>query len=692
MAETRSQVYLLRFARTGSWLVMLIGLLVLAGWVLNLPRLTSLSRQWVPMNPTTAVLLVLCGIALRRFAMRYQCVTVDWPGLLCGATVALCGAIKLSEYFLGLNVRIDELLFASQMMTEEQRMAPNSAFNFLLFGIGLVIIDAENRHRFRPAQACFLITAMVSLLALIGYMYRVLELYRIGSAPPMAFTTALAFTLASLIAIAARPSAGVMRVITSDTTAGATARRLLPAAVLIPLVLGAVRFTGERHGILDAEFSVSLFAVAIMLMFTILIWWNSRLLFSAEVARARVERRLAVQYGATRVLAEAHDFGQATHRIMKGICDRLGWQAGELWKVDNKSMLIRCEEVYVTSPEFSDFAECTRKLSFSKGTGLPGEIWDRREPRWIEDVSADPLFSRSLAVSRAGLHAVVAVPIRYNGTVCGVMEFLSVNPEPPDEPLLQTLAAVGTQIGQFAERLVADEQLRKTSADLERSNTELQQFAYVASHDLTEPLRMIVSYLQLLQHRHQDKLDAEATEFVGYALDGARRMNVMIQDLLAYARVDSRARPLQPTDCESVLTAALLNLKVSIDESGAEIQHERLPTVMGDAIQLTVVFQNLVSNAIKFRGDAPPRIRIQAQRREHEWIFSVSDRGIGIDPKYFERIFVIFQRLHTRQEYPGTGIGLALCKKIIDRHGGRIWVESEPGQGTIFWFSLPAAD
>jgi light-regulated signal transduction histidine kinase (bacteriophytochrome) len=225
---------------------------------------------------------------------------------------------------------------------------------------------------------------------------------------------------------------------------------------------------------------------------------------------------------------------------------------------------------------------------------------------------------------------------------------------------------------------------------LERSNTELQQFAYVASHDLTEPLRMVVSYLELLSSRAEGKLGEEEREFIGYASDGAQRMQHLIQDLLAYARVDTRGRPLEATDCERVLASVLANLKVAIAESQTVVEHEPLPTVQGDVMQLTQVFQNLIGNAIKFHGPQAPKIHVGARRQDGEWIFHVKDNGIGIDPKNFERIFVLFQRLHTRQEYPGTGMGLAICKKIIERHGGRIWVESKPGEGTTFFFTIPA--
>ena len=242
----------------------------------------------------------------------------------------------------------------------------------------------------------------------------------------------------------------------------------------------------------------------------------------------------------------------------------------------------------------------------------------------------------------------------------------------------------------ITERKRADEKLKQTLADLKRSNTDLEQFAYVASHDLQEPIRMVSSYVQLLSRRYKDKLDSDADEFIGFAVDGATRMQTLINDLLAFSRVGTRGKPFEPTDCKTLLPQTLANLKVSIDDSGAVITHDALPTVMADGSQLAQVFQNLISNAIKFKGKEPPRVHISAERKGDEWLFSVTDNGIGISLEFFDRIFVVFQRLHGRGEYEGTGIGLAVCKKIVERHGGRMWVESEQGRGATFYFTIPA--
>lgn len=235
----------------------------------------------------------------------------------------------------------------------------------------------------------------------------------------------------------------------------------------------------------------------------------------------------------------------------------------------------------------------------------------------------------------------------------------------------------------------AEHERERAVEDLKRSNKELEQFAYVASHDLQEPLRMVSSYVQLLAQRYEGQLDDKAQKYIAYAVDGALRMQQLIEDLLLYSRAGARGGSLESVDSGAALAAAIQNLTKTIEESGAVITHDELPLVRANAPQLAQVFQNLLSNAIKFHGESPPRVHVSAEDKGHEWVFSVNDQGIGIDPQYKDRVFVIFQRLHTRQEYPGTGIGLAVCQRIIERHGGRVWFESELGMGSTFYFSVP---
>ncbi len=242
---------------------------------------------------------------------------------------------------------------------------------------------------------------------------------------------------------------------------------------------------------------------------------------------------------------------------------------------------------------------------------------------------------------------------------------------------------------EVAERKRAEEELKETMAELERSNAELERFAYVASHDLQEPLRMVSSFTQLLARRYKDRLDADADEFINYAVGGAKRMQELLNDLLSYSRIGTRGKPFGPTDFTAVLDAAVANLDVAIRGSGAEVTHDPLPAVMADETQLVQLLQNLIDNAIKFHGEEPPRVHVSAERKGDEWVFSVRDNGVGIDPQYFERVFIVFQRLR-HEDSPGTGIGLSIAKRVVERHSGRIWLESQPGEGSTVYFTLQA--
>jgi signal transduction histidine kinase len=240
------------------------------------------------------------------------------------------------------------------------------------------------------------------------------------------------------------------------------------------------------------------------------------------------------------------------------------------------------------------------------------------------------------------------------------------------------------------QRKEAEEELAHSVEELARSNQDLEQFAYVASHDLQEPLRMVAAYTELLAEKYKGRLDEQADKYIRYAVDGATRMQTLIQDLLAFSRAGRREMEMGETDCNTVVDLALLNLEAAVRDTGAQIVRGQLPTVPGNSAQLGQVFQNIVGNAIKFHGPEPPSIGIFADRIGDEWLFSVADNGIGVAPDRRADVFTAFTRLHTREEYPGNGIGLAICKKIIERHNGRIWVESGPGGGASFKFALPA--
>ncbi|MHA1191349.1 MAG: sensor histidine kinase [Promethearchaeota archaeon] len=248
---------------------------------------------------------------------------------------------------------------------------------------------------------------------------------------------------------------------------------------------------------------------------------------------------------------------------------------------------------------------------------------------------------------------------------------------------------VGIVVALLSEKLLKKElEVNANIKDLKRSNEDLQQFAYVASHDLQEPLRAITSFSQLLEEKYYEILDEAGKEYIYFITDGAKKMNNLIKDLLSYSRINTQIRPLEWKNLEPILKDALFNLQAAINESGATITNDPLPTLKVDRTQFLQLFQNFISNAIKFRRDEPPIIHIGVKKLINKWVFSIKDNGIGIDSKYFDRLYNIFYRLHTKEEYPGTGIGLPICKKIVHRYGGEIWVESELGKGSTFFFTI----
>ena len=323
------------------------------------------------------------------------------------------------------------------------------------------------------------------------------------------------------------------------------------------------------------------------------------------------------------------------------------------------------------------------------GSNMVSEVARTRQQLWVDRLNAEPRVLDTAWVRETGVRAFAGIPLVVKDQLVGVLGVYNL--QPLGEDAVAALATVADAIAQGVERRRAEEALKQHAQELARSNEELQQFAYVASHDLQEPLRMVASYTQLLGRRYKGKLDADADEFIHYAVDGVNRMQRLIQDLLTYSRVGTRGRQPKPCDAGRALERATANLQAAIQETGATVRSGPLPQVLADETQLAQVFQNLIGNALKFHGAAPPQVEVTGEPRGAEVRFTVRDRGIGIDPQYFDRIFIIFQRLHGKEEYPGTGIGLAICKKIVERHGGRIGVESEQGKGTTFWFTLPAA-
>ncbi len=298
----------------------------------------------------------------------------------------------------------------------------------------------------------------------------------------------------------------------------------------------------------------------------------------------------------------------------------------------------------------------------------------------------------------SGIRSFLSVPLVYNDRVIAALNFRSLSEDTYTHHDVEVAELIGAQVaGAIAnaqlhtDTVEADKVLQEQAIELTRSNAELEQFAYIASHDLQEPLRVISGYVNLLEERYGDQIDQDGREFIAYTTDAVHRMRNLINDLLEYSRVESDGNPFENVDCNQALANALADLEVSIDETSAEVTHDKLPEFDGDPVQIAQLLENLIANAIKFsKDDESPKIHVSCDRSDERWQLSVSDNGIGIRPRYQDRIFGMFKRAHKRSKYPGTGIGLAMCSKIVERHGGTIWVESEVGEGSTFFFTIPA--
>ena len=503
-------------------LVILLALVVLAGWRFDVESLKSLVPNLLPMKANAAICFLFAGVSLVLILRNGRAKWTYYIRQGLAAAVILIGLVTLGEYVSSSGLGIDQLLFKIEAevtgISNTGRMAPNTAFNFILLGAGLLIIGAKSARDFRPAQLLALVIVLFAAVAWMGYATGAQSFEGISSYTRMAVPTTIAFILIGLALLCARSDSGFMAVLTGDNAGSVAARRLLPAALGIPLVLVWLKAVGEDAGLYDYDVGTWLLVLISLIVFALLIW-----------------------------------------------------------------------------------------------------------------ITIKPL-----------------------------------------------------------ER--ADRKLKAAALELERSNSELENFAYIASHDLKQPLRKIAGFTHLLSDQYRGKLDKDADELIDYTVDSASRMQDLVDDLLAYSRVNTDEKPFVEADSGEICDTAIENLMVSIDESGAKVDHGAMPHVIADPIQLEQLFQNLIGNAIKFHGDNTPRVHIDAERSNGRWIFSVHDNGIGIDPQYEERIFEIFKRLNTKTEYSGTGLGLAICKKIVDRHKGDIWLESKLDKGSTFYFTFAASE
>ncbi len=562
--------------------------------------------------------------------------------------VLLISILTLLEIAFSLNLGIDQLLFADQSSSiatsAPGRMSAPTALSFLLLSS---VTLGSNRLDGAGRQIPILIAMLIALSVFISYPFSLVFGASLFSYTGMAIHTAILVIVLSLILLFDRPATGWLGLLVSGTPVGESTRSLLATTLLAPFLLGWIIFFGESAGWYAPGLARSTYVVTVIFLLAVIVIYNAQRLGEAERARSLLE----VDFRAVRSQLDSFVEYSPAAVFIKDVSGS--------YKLVNRHF-----EQLVNKPRAQILDKKAASIFF--GPVLEAVLDSDRRVIETKDTAVTEISIPFGEEQRTYLNTKFPL-LDSNGEV-------------------HSIGGIWTDIS--GQKLLA-ENLNKKNSELEASNKELEQFAYVASHDLQEPLRMVSSYMQLLETRYRDKLDQDAKEFIDYAVDGANRMQRLIQDLLAFSRVGTRGRAPEPVQSSASLAEALQNLKLRIDEAKAKITHDQLPELMADPNQLVQLFQNLIGNALKFRSEKPPEISITVKPSGFFAEFAVKDNGIGFDPKHADRIFVIFQRLNTREQYEGTGIGLAICKKIVERHGGRIWVETQPAKGTTFHFTMP---
>ena len=632
------------FARATAAFSIVVGGAVFAGWAFGIETLKVILPGQVAMKANASVAFVACGVSLWCLAAESASGLRRKAGRGFALLAGLIGLLTLSEYIFGCNLGIDLLLFPEKAGAigtfSPGRMAPLAAMNFVLLSLALLLLNFETRRGLRPAQILVLPAAAAAILTCREYLFGLQTFSGIASVTRAAVHGAVAFIALCAGILCVRPDRGVMKIAVSDTQGGSMWRRLFPMAIVVPALLGWLRLEAQEAGYFETEIWVALFATATAAVVAGVIWWYAESLDTTDRKRRTAEEQVQ------RASLYARSLFDASLDPLVTISRK-----GKITDVNTatEQFTSMCREQLIGSDFSEHFTEPEKARQGCQQAFEQGTVRDY------------PLAIRD----KAGR----TTDVLYNATVYK-------NP-------------AGEIEGIFAAAREISER-KRFEEELKRSNAELQQFAYVASHDLQEPLRMVASYTQLLAQRYLGKLDSDADEFIGFAVDGAKRMQNLIEDLLAYSRVGTREKEARLCESEQIARSALKNLSVAVEESGASIEIADLPEIKCDARQLETVLQNLIANAIKFRNKGKPCvIQISARQEGQNWIFWVKDNGVGIEPRHFERIFQVFQRLCTREEYPGNGIGLAICKKNVERHHGRIWLESQAGAGTTFYFTIP---
>jgi PAS domain S-box-containing protein len=770
------------FAKAAGLAVSLAGALVLAGWALDITVLKSISSGFVSMKPNVALAFVLAGATLHVLSTGHANGHLRFVALASAFAVALVGMLTLSEYLYGWNLNVDGLLFSEPAgalgTSAPARMAPTSALSLFLIGVSLLVLDV--RRCYPLAQLLTLVAALVSLTAFIGYVYGVGSLYGGGSSTAMALHSSLCFLLLSSGILLTRQDHGLLAIVTSDAAGGVMARRLLPAAILIPLLLGWVTVLDEEAGLHGPAFGVFLVVIWSIVSFAALTWWNSGSLYRLDVERQRAqdeltkgEAQLAEAQRIARVGSAEWDIATNAVTWSDEMFRTFGYEPGEvqpgyevfLQRVhpddrdaveQNIAQTLRGGEPFafdyrIIRPDGAvRMAHGEGKVVRDEGgepvrlLGTSQDITERKQieyalrqnemrTRSIIDTANDAFvaidaadvikdwnpqaeltfgWTREEAMGR-NLAETIIPPAHREAHLEGLHRYVLTGEGPMLNrrvelealhqdghrfPVEMTISPIrwgrshifSAFVRDITERKQVEEALARQTRELTRINSELEDFTHSVSHDLKEPLRGIEAFAGFIGEDYADKLDEQGQRYVKVLRESAVRMKDLIDDLLQLSRIGRTRLEQAPVGMSSLVQDVSLELSFALQEKRVELRIDPdLPTVPCDRARMREVFKNLISNAVKYNDKPQPKIEIGCRSDNGAFTFAVRDNGIGIAPEYHEKIFKIFQRLHHREEYEGTGVGLAICKKVVEAHGGRIWVESAPGEGTTFLFTMP---
>ena len=629
-------------------LIIVSSLIILAGWILEIPVLKTPDPNYSSIALTTAVCFILVGISIILLQKPDKGMK-NKIGKILALIVLLVGIITLVDYII--NYTTDASFIAGLIGWQdlaEYKMSVVAAISFVLTGLALILLDKEPVRGFDISQTLMGIVGVLFYLVVLGFIYQTKTFHVPNTTPPSIYGT-IVFILIILAIIFSRPDKGIIEILISDRLSGAFGRALFPAILFLPLIFGLISLLGERSGLYDSRFTFALMAFLTVVVLLLILIRSMSSIDHIDILRLKAEQ--SVKESAAEIEDLYNNAPCGYHSLDKD---------GKFARVNDTEL---------------SWLGYTREELIGKDLR---DVITEDSQRVFED-------NYEGFMGRGYVNELELEMVRKDGSVFHIIVSATAVKDAEGNFLNSR-----STLFDITELKNAQKERNKLIIDLKRSNEDLKSFAYIASHDLQEPLRTMSSYAGLLKRRYEGQLDEDADDFIEYIVGGASQMQNLIKGLLEYSRLDAQSRGFKEFNSEDALNTALSNLKYSIEESNAEISYDPLPMVYGDYNQIVRVFQNLIGNALKFRReDVQLEIHVSMQKKDDECIFSVNDNGIGFEEEYNNRIFEVFKKLHGVGEYSGAGIGLAIVKRIINRHRGDIWVESKLGEGSTFYFTLP---